>query len=222
MGERIQLTADDGHVLDAYRADPAGTPKAGMVLIQEIFGVNHHIRSVCDYWAQHGYLVVAPALFDRVGKNIELGYDEAGRNEGMETRGKTTFDENLKDVAAAAEVVQEAGKTVVLGFCFGGAVAWQAACNLDFDVAVCFYGGGIANALDLDANCPVMMHFGEEDAAIPMSDVADIRSAKPDAVIHTYAGAGHGFACDERDSYNAEATALARERTIAFLDEQLG
>ena len=222
MGEIIQLTAGDGHQLGAYRANPEGTPKAGLVLLQEIFGVNSHIRSVCDGYAAAGYLVVAPALFDRVKPGIELPYDDDGRTEGFATREKTNFEQNLADAAAAQAVVKEAGKTAILGFCWGGAIAWQSASKLNFDASVLFYGGGIAEHLDLDANCPVQMHFGEDDQGIPMTDVEKIKAAKPDIPVHTYAGAGHGFCCDQRGSYHAEATRLGKERTLAFLAEHLG
>lgn len=221
MGRDIQLTAGDGHTFDAYRADPDGTPKAGLVLIQEIFGVNNHIRAVTDEWAGAGYAVIAPALYDRAEKNVQLGYDEDGRQTGMGLREKVAWDDSVKDIGAAAAALRDAGKVGIIGYCYGGTVSWLGACSGDFDAASCYYGGGIGNFLDREATCPVMMHFGAEDQGIPMETVDEIRAAKPGAAVHVYDGAGHGFICDERPSYNEAATDLARARSREFFAEHL-
>ncbi len=211
------LTAADGHVLSAYRADPTGMPKGGLVVVQEIFGVNDHIRSVVDGFAKDGYVAIAPALFDRVSRGVELGYGESDIAEGRQIRGKVTNEQALLDIAAARDAIAGVGKIGIVGYCWGGLVAWLAATGLDgFAAAVSYYGGGIGNHADAVPRCPVMMHFGEKDHAIPLSEVDKIRAAQKDRVeIHIYP-AGHGFNCDQRGSYHAESAKLARERTLAF------
>jgi carboxymethylenebutenolidase len=221
MGETVKLRADDGHKLDAYVARPAGRPKAGLVILQEIFGVNVHIRGVADCYAAEGYLAVAPALFDRVEPGLELGYDSDDVAEGRGIRGKISFDEALGDVAAALALAAEAGKTAVVGYCWGGSVAWLAATRLKPAAAVCYYGGNIHEHREEQPGCPVMFHFGEEDAGIPMDQVKAIGAAHPEQELFTYP-AGHGFNCDMRGSFDAESAALARERTLAFLSKTLG
>ncbi len=221
MGQDIKLTASDGHTYDAYRADPEGDVKGGLVLIQEIFGVNKHIREVADEWAGAGYAVIAPALFDRAESGVVLGYGEEDRQKGMETRGKVEWDDTVKDSVACADALGDAGKVGIIGYCFGGTVAWLGACSGSFAAASCYYGGGIGNFLDKDATCPVMMNFGEADQGIPMETVDKIKAAKPDAIVHTYEGAGHGFICDERPSFNQAATDLARTRSREFFGQHL-
>ncbi len=221
MGQSIQLTASDGHTFGAYRADPEGTPKAGLVLVQEIFGVNPHIRAVVDEYAAAGFAVIAPALYDRTERDVELGYGEEDRQKGMKLRENVDWDDSVKDLVAAADALRGAGKVGVIGYCYGGTMSWLGACSGAFDAAVCYYGGGIGNFLDRNATCPVMMHFGAQDQGIPMETVEKIRDAKPDAVIHVYDGAGHGFICDERPSFNQAATDLARSRTLDFFAQHL-
>ncbi len=222
MGQMIELTASDGHKLDAYRADPAGDAKGAIVVIQEIFGVNAHIKEVCDGFAADGYVAIAPAMFDRAEKGVDLCYGEEDRQKGMETRGKIEWDDNVKDVIAAKDAVADAGKVGIVGYCFGGTVAWLGACEGGFDAAVGYYGGFIHNFLDKNATCPVMLHYGSEDQGIPMENVDMTRNAKPDVEVHVYDGAGHGFICDHRPSYHPEATKAAGERTMAFFGQHLG
>lgn len=222
MGEKIQLTASDGFTFDAYRADPEGAPRGGIVLIQEIFGVNAHIREVTDRWAQEGFTVIAPALFDRVEKNFEVGYDEAGVAAGRGIMGKLDIEKALLDCAATADALNGVNHKAIMGYCFGGRMSWLGATNLDFDAAIVYYGGGIVNALDKPATCPVMMHFGELDQSIPMDQIDQIRAAVPDAQIFVYNDAQHGFACDHRGSYNEDATKQANGRTLAFLAQHIG
>lgn len=218
----IDLTAGDGHTFKAYRADPEGAAKGGIVVVQEIFGVNAHIQEVCQRFAAQGYLAVAPALFDRVERDVDLPYDAGGVEAGKELKAAVKLDDAMKDVAAARAVAAEGGKTAIVGYCWGGLVAWVAAAELEgFAGAVGYYGGGIAEHRDLRPRCPVELHFGEEDHAIPLSDVDAIRAAHPDLPIHVHAGAGHGFACDHRGSYNADASAKAMERVRAFLSKNL-
>lgn len=221
MGQMIELTASDGHNLDAYRADPAADARGAIVVVQEIFGVNAHIKEVCDGFAADGYVAIAPAMFDRAEKGVDLGYGEEDRQKGMETRGKIEWDDNVKDVIAAKDAVADAGKVGIVGYCFGGTVAWLGACEGGFDAAVGYYGGFIHNFLDKNATCPVMLHYGSEDQGIPMENVDMTRNAKPDVEVHVYDGAGHGFICDHRVSYHPDATKAAGERTMAFFRQHL-
>jgi carboxymethylenebutenolidase len=220
MGKTIDLTAADGHTLSAYVAGPEDATK-GIVVIQEIFGVNHHIRDVADRFAALGYAVVAPALFDRVEKGVELGYTQDDIGKGRDYRMKLSDPQVMLDVEAAATHLS--GKSLgIVGYCFGGTVAWWGSTrSKSFAAASCWYGGGIAGTKDETANCPVQMHFGEKDGSIPMSDVEAIRAAQPKAESYVYAGAQHGFGCDERASYSEPDYALAQERTVALFAKYL-
>ena len=222
MGRTVTLTAKDGHKLQAYRADPAGKSRGAIVVIQEIFGVNSHIRRVADGFAAEGYVAVAPALFDRVEKGIELGYDPKSIEAGRDIRGKVELEDSLADLQAAIDYAKRSGKVGVVGYCWGGSLAFLAATRLD-DVAaaVGYYGGMVAAHAQERPKVPVILHFGETDASIPMSDVEKVKQARPDVPIHVYK-AGHGFNCDERASYNAESTKTALARTLGFLRENVG
>ena len=223
MGQNITLTTSDGHSLGAYKADPSGSPKGAVVLIQEIFGINQHIRNLCDTYAQAGYVAIAPALFDRASQGIEVGYGEADFNTGRETRGKLENDGILADVQAASDEAGKTGKVGVVGYCFGGAVSWMAATQCSgVAAASCYYGGGIHATKDATAKCPVQFHFGDKDGGIPLSNVAEIKEAQPDVPTYVYDDAGHGFCCDERDSFNSGACGRARERTLALFAEHVG
>lgn len=222
MGETVQLTASDGHAFSAYRAMPSGKAKDGLVVAQEIFGINGHIRRVCDRFAAEGFEVVAPALFDRVQRDVELDYSDTSIQKGRALRGQLKDDNLAHDISAAAQALS-ARRTAVVGYCFGGYVAWIAAGQVDgLAAAVCYYGGGIAGKKGLQPKCPVQMHFGDRDGSIPLADIAAIQGEHPDIPIFVYDGAGHGFCCDERASFDADACERARRRTLAFLDEQLG
>jgi carboxymethylenebutenolidase len=213
-----ELTASDGHRLAAYENHPPGSERS-IVVIQEIFGVNAHIRSVVDRYAALGYRAVAPALFDRIEPGVELNYtDDLPR--GIELLMATGDDNALTDVAAAVDYLSGSGPIGVVGYCWGGLLAWLSACDLGIDAAVGYYGGRIAQYPDKVPQKPVMLHFGGADEAIPMSQVDEIRAAHPDVPIHVYP-TGHGFNCDVRDSHNPECAALALERTLAFFDENL-
>jgi carboxymethylenebutenolidase len=225
MGQMITLAADDAHTLGAYRADPAGTPRGGIVVIQEIFGVNSHIRDVADGYAAAGYLAVAPAVYDRVSPSVELGYTPDDMQAGMKLRADVPLDRALADIAAAATVARTAGKVGTVGYCWGGLLSSAAAVNLagTIDASVGYYGGGIAQQLlDREPRVPLLLHFGEEDHAIPLDDVEKIRAAWPAADVHVYPGAQHGFECDQRPTYHAHAARVALSRTLRFFFEQLG
>jgi carboxymethylenebutenolidase len=222
MGKSVALTAEDSHRLDAYRAEPAGKPRAGIVVIQEIFGVNPHIRKVTDSFAAEGYVALAPAIFDRVQRNFEIGYTPADVETGRTTRGKIQLDDMVADVRAAVKALQAEGlKVGVVGYCLGGTLAWLASTRIDgVGAAVCYYGGGIAASASERPRCPVLIHWGETDASIPPDHWATVKKAHPDVPAHVYP-AGHGFHCDERGSYHAESAALAGRRTLDFFREHL-
>ena len=222
MGQWIDLTASDGFVLSAYRAAPEGKPRGALVVVQEIFGVNSHIRDVCDGYVADSYLTVAPALFDRYEKGVDLGYTEQEIARGRELRAQATTEVALRDVAAARDAVAGAGKVGVIGYCWGGLIAWMSASRLTgFACAVPYYGGGMTDAIGEQPKCPVMAHFGERDTVIPIDGVKKLAAEHPEAQVFVYA-AGHGFNCDQRGSYDATAAKLARERTLQFLRQQIG
>lgn len=220
-GETIRLTAADGHECDAYLARPAGAPTAGLVVVQEIFGVNGHIRGVVDGFAADGYLTIAPALFDRTERGVALGYGEDDVTRGRALRSEIPWDKVTLDMAAAADAVREAGRVVTVGYCWGGSVAWLAACRIGVDAAVGYYGGQIYELRGETPQCPTLLHFGDQDAAIPLDQVEAVGAAHPDVTIHIYP-AGHGFNCDQRASFHADSASIARERTLAFFAEHLG
>ena len=212
----IRLTADDGHDLDAYEAGPAEAA-AGIVVIQEIFGVNAHIRDVADRYAALGYRAVAPALFDRLERGVERGYSDETVTRGRAMRGTIDWNDTVRDVAAAVDCLAPNGPVGVVGYCYGGSLAWLAANSLPVAAAVGYYGGQIIQFLDRAPRAPVLLHFGEVDYMIPLSDVERISEAHPAVPVHVYDGADHGFNCDARDSYHPEAAALAQQRTLDFL-----
>jgi carboxymethylenebutenolidase len=223
MNEHVALRAIDDHELDAYVARPAGEPIAGLVVVQEIFGVNRHIRSVADGYAKDGFLAVAPALFDRYERGLELGYVGADMQKAISLVPQLNMDHALLDTAAALEYVrQQTGKKCgVIGYCFGGTIAWLAASRLGADAAVGYYGGHIAKFADEYPKAPVMLHFGKLDQHIPKESIDAVQAANPEVPIFWY-DAGHGFNCNDRTSYNAEAATLARARSLEFLKKHLG
>jgi carboxymethylenebutenolidase len=222
LGKHFSLTATDSFKLGAYRADPKGTPKGGMVVIQEIFGVNQHIRNVCDAIAAEGYAAVAPALFDRITPNFECGYSPDEVANARKFIANPDWDAMLRDTDAAIKELRPAGPVGIIGFCMGGSVAYLAACRLSgLSASVCYYGGRIVAFADEKPRCPTQMHFGETDQGIPLSDVETIKQKRPDCEIYIYPGAGHGFHCDERASFNADAAKLAWQRSMAFLAKHM-
>ena len=222
MGKTIQLTASDGHKLSAYRAEPPGKPKGGVVVAMEIFGVNGHIRSVADGYAADGYLVIAPALFDRVQPNYEAGYSQEEIQKGIGFIQKINLDDTMKDVTAAVQNIASAGKIGMIGYCWGGTVTWKAASSVaGLACAAPYYGGGIPGLIALKPKCPVMFHWGETDQSIPLDKAKEFAAAHKDQTHYFYA-AGHGFNCDQRGSYNADAAKLARSRTLAFFAKYVG
>ena len=222
MSEFVKLRAPDGHELSAYVALPAAEPAAGLVVIQEIFGVNAHIRAVADGYAKDGFLTVAPALFDRVQPGVELGYEGADAETARSLAAKLNMENALADVEAAMEYAATVtGKNVgVVGYCFGGSLAWLAATRLHPKAAVGYYGGQIGKYAAENPSAPVMLHFGRQDAHIPPEVAENVHQAHPEVEIYWY-DAGHGFNCDAQRSFNAAAAKEARERSLAFLKKHL-
>jgi carboxymethylenebutenolidase len=222
LGKHISLTAVDNHTLGGYRAEPQGEPKGGIVVVQEIFGVNHHIRSVCDRFASGGYVAVAPAVFDRMVRDFECGYSPAEIEKARSFLGNLNWDAMMQDVASAMKAVKNVGPTGVVGFCMGGTAAFLAACRLPgLSAAVCYYGGAIVKFADEKPRCPVQMHFGALDAHIPIPDVDTIKKKQPQSEIHVYDNADHGFHCDERGSYHKPSADIAWGRTQTFLEKHM-
>ncbi|WP_139064343.1 dienelactone hydrolase family protein [Gluconobacter morbifer] len=223
-GHMIRLKAADGHEFEAWEA---GSPDAArsVVVVQEIFGLTTHIRTVCEELAAHGFHVLAPALFDRVKPHTVLTYSEAGMKEGLDFRSRIPSEKIQEDITACADALRgrNAGQPVgILGFCWGGLIAWLAATQTHhFNAAVSWYGGGIANHVDTPPHCPVELHFGGEDAHIPPSDLQKIRAARREVEEYVYDDAGHGFGCPDRPSFNRDARDLAWSRSVAFFERHL-
>ncbi len=223
MGEHVRLRAFDEHEFDAYVARPAGEPMAGLVVVQEAFGVNRHIRSVVDGFAKDGFFAVAPALFDRIERGVELGYAGEDMQKGIAIARQIDLAKAVLDVGAALDYARrETGRKVgVIGYCLGGSMAWLAATRLHPDAAVGFYGGYVAKFAEEQPKSPVMLHFGLQDQHIPRAEIDEkVARTHPDIPIFWY-DAGHGFNCDDRASYNAEAAKLARQRSLEFLKKHL-
>ncbi|MAR28217.1 MAG: carboxymethylenebutenolidase [Gammaproteobacteria bacterium] len=222
MGDQISIKMQDGFELSAYRSMPSAQSKGVVVVIQEIFGVNAHIREVADGYAAQGYSAIAPALFDRIERDIELGYAEADMGKGIELAFQgLEMAQTMQDLQSVVDYGAAQGAVGVVGFCFGGLLTYLSACQLKgVAAASSYYGGGIAGVLDHQPKCPLIMHFGELDAHIPMTDVDKIKEANPRIPVHVY-DADHGFNCDHRASYSEQAAELALQRTLAHFDQHL-
>jgi carboxymethylenebutenolidase len=218
----IELKASDGHTLSAYRAEPAGKPRGGLVVVQEIFGVNDHIKAVADGYARDGYLVIAPAVFDRIERNVDIDYSQESMQKGMQLKTAANADDALKDLQAAVDAAASAGKVGIVGFCWGGLLTWFASAKLTgLACAVPYYGGGMPDQTDVRPRVPVLAHFGEKDRGIPIDKVREFAAKKPEVEVHVY-DAGHGFNCDKRQSFDPTASDLARSRTLEFLRKHVG
>jgi carboxymethylenebutenolidase len=222
MAEMVQLHAKDGHTLDAYAAQPGKTAIGGLVIVQEIFGVNAHIRAVVERYAEDGFVTIAPALFDRIERDVELGYGDAERQHAIALLSKFDMDKAVDDIAAAVEYLRGFGKmgVGVVGYCLGGTLAWLSAARLKIDAAVGYYGGRISQYVSERPLAPVILHFGELDQHIPQSEIDTIAKEHREVTIYRYP-AGHGFSRDGSSGYDAPSADRARERTFAFLSEHL-
>ncbi|MBC7394845.1 MULTISPECIES: dienelactone hydrolase family protein [unclassified Variovorax] len=226
MGQFIDLTAKDGFTFPAYVAEPKGTPKGAVVVLQEIFGVNSHIRSVADGYAAEGYLAVAPSTFQRTKPGVELGYSDEDMKAGSALKAAAEALPKpgvLQDIQAAVDYAARAGKVGIVGYCWGGLLTWRAAAEVSgLSAAAPYYGGGMTTPEEsaLEPQVPVLAHFGDNDHWIPLDTVDAFKKAHPDVEVHVYA-CGHGFNCEQRGSYNAEAAELAKDRTLAFFAKHL-
>jgi carboxymethylenebutenolidase len=219
MGLDVELTAADGHRLSAYLSEPTGASLGGIVVIQEIFGITRHIRAVADQFAAAGFLAAAPALFDRVERGVDVPYTDMQKGFSYVKALKTG--QVMFDIQAAIDRVSAAGKVGVVGYCWGGTMAYLAAARLKIAAAVAYYGGGIHNYTGEKPRIPVMFHFGEKDTHIPMSAVEQIKTAYPEGIYHMYP-ADHGFNCTDRASFDAASAKLALERSLKFLHRNVG
>lgn len=221
MGQNININTTGMHCIGAYLTKPAGKPKGGIVVVQEIFGINAHMRSVADTFASHGYTAIAPAFFDHVENGVELGYDEDGYKRGFKFAGEVGLDRAIEDVASAAEAIASSGKIGVVGYCWGGSVALLAAQRLGMP-GVSYYGARNKSFLDQPLKAPMIFHFGENDPSIPHEVIQHHRETWPDAPVYVYPDTGHAFNRDvDPKVFNAAASKLALERTLAFFDQHL-
>jgi carboxymethylenebutenolidase len=216
------LHAADGHRFDAFVALPQGRPRGALVVLQEIFGVNSHIRGVARGYADEGYVAIAPALFDRLERGVELGYGEDDVKRGRELKVASQQGLVLQDIAAAIAEGAKHGQVGIVGYCWGGLMTWLSACKLDgLSAAISYYGAGIPDQAALQPRCPVLMHFGERDHLSPQPQVQAFTQARPEVRVHVYP-ADHGFNCDQRAAFEPESAALARRRTLDFLQQHVG
>jgi carboxymethylenebutenolidase len=217
----LQLRAADGHEFSTYFVKPEGPPRGAVVVVQEVFGVNSHIRRLVEQYATEGYLAAAPALFDRQKRGVDLGYDAKGVEEGIGYMKKADPAGVLADLNATIDAAARAGRVGMVGYCWGGRVAYLAGCRTNIAAGVAYYGGGIAQLLPETPRCPMMFHFGERDAHIPLADVDAIRKAYPEGIYHLYA-ADHGFNCPDRASFDSPSAHLAFARTLEFFRKHIG
>jgi carboxymethylenebutenolidase len=221
--EVISLRAGDGHTLSAYQALPDGPPRAGLVLLQEIFGITAHIRRVCDGYAGQGYHVVAPALFDRIGPGIELGYAKTDAATGRDLRSRISWEQVFADVGAARSCLSKHGKIATLGYCWGGTIAWRSAGHVDgVAAAVCYYPTLIGPYVNEKPRCPVLMHFGDNDPIATLEHAGQLRAAQDAQVEIQVYSAGHQFDCDEVPGFHRPSAALALRRSLDFLAAHVG
>lgn len=224
MGTMITLKASDGFTLGAYEAKPEGKARGGLVVIQEIFGVNPHIQRVCEGYAMDGYHVISPAIFDRAERNVQLGYDKPDVDKGVALRAKIPLDDTVLDLAAAIDALKGEGKVAIVGYCFGGSLAWIAGARVPgLSAAIGYYGGMVSKHLDEKPTCPVMLHFGEKDPGIPLTDVDRIKAATDPSRVQVFTyPAGHAFNREGNQAYEPHSAMLARMRTAEFLTKAIG
>lgn len=228
MDNMIRLTARDGHQLDAYRARPSGKIRGGVVIAQEMYGITDYLTSVCDFYAGHGYVAIAPALYDRKERNLVLAYDEGPQhNYAQELFNGWDWPAALVDLdaarAAVADAISQDGKVGIVGFCFGGSLSWMSACRYSYACAVAYYGSDMPKYIDETAKCPVLAQVGEKDKSFPADQIALFRKAHPEVEFVIHPGAPHGFDNPMRPArYHAEACQNGRAETLAFLARHIG
>ena len=223
MGSMIELKAADGHKLAAYRAEPSGKPRGAVVVIQEVFGVNSHIKEVADGYAKDGYFAIAPAMFDRVQRGYDTGYSQPEIQAGIAAMQKLDWKQTMLDVDSAVAEAKKAGKVGIVGYCWGGTVSWVAAARAaGLACSAPHYGGGMPGFIGDKPKIPTLCHFGELDQSPTLEQSKAIAKAHPGITAHFYPGAGHGFNCDQRGSYHAESAKLARQRTVEFFRKHIG
>lgn len=216
----IEIAAADGHKLSAYRAEPAGTPKGSVVIVHDIYGVNPHIRKLADSFAAKGYVAIAPSLFDRAKPGVSLGYDEAASAEGSQLAKQVELDGPLADIQATVDAVKDAGKVAIIGYSWGGYLAYLSANRVrGLACAIAYYAAGIENDYREKRKIPTLLHFGEADSLIPFEEVVQFRANRPDVSAFSYPGAGHGFNCDEQKSYDEQAAQGALDRTLFWVSQ---
>jgi carboxymethylenebutenolidase len=219
----IRLRAHDGHELDAYLARPAAAARGGLVVAQEMYGINGYLRSVCDFYAAHGYLAIAPALYDRKQTGLVYDYSQEDHDRAQRTYKAWDLDTALDDLDAGRSAVAEAGKVGLIGFCWGGSLAWLAACRRDYACTVAYYGSMMPYHAGEAPRCPVIAHIGEHDTTLPPERIARFRAAQPSVPVHIYPGAQHGFDNENRAArHDPAAHRLARQRTLEFLAHHIG
>jgi carboxymethylenebutenolidase len=222
VGQDIKLKASDGFQSGGYRADPTGTPKGAIVVIQEIFGVNHHIRAVCDRLASAGYVAIAPSIFDRIEPNFQSGYSPDEIAVARKFVANPDWPAMLLDTQAAIDAVKSVGPIGIIGFCLGGSVAYAAATKLTgLSAAIGYYGGAVVRFADDKPKVPTQLHFGEQDQGIPLTDVDTIKAKRPEVEVYVYPGAQHGFHCDERASYDKASADIAWPRSLDFFAKHM-
>lgn len=221
-GQMIDIQAKDGFTLGAWHAPAQGERKGGLVVIQEIFGITPHIRDVCDGFAADGFEVLAPALFDRTERGFTAEFTAEGFERARKAAGAVEWDKVVMDVQACVDRLKDAGPVFIVGYCFGGAVVWVAACRVEgLAAASGYYGRLIVDFLDETPRCPIILHFGETDPSIPMENVKRISEAHPDIPVHVYP-AGHGFNSDRPELHHEESARLARQRTLDLFRAHMG
>jgi carboxymethylenebutenolidase len=219
----VTLIARDGHHLDGYLARPPGTVRGGVVVAQEMYGLNNYLRSVCDYYAAHGYLAIAPSLYDRQERGLVFTYSKEDHDRAQRLYKNWNLENALDDLDAARDAVASAGKVGFVGFCWGGSLAWLAACRRDYACTVAYYGSMMPDFATEQPRCPVIAHIGDQDNTLPPERIDAFRASQPDVPIYLYAGAQHGFDNENRHPrYHAQACREARERTLACFAQHVG